>query len=173
MRGEIVGAGDETVRARARPPGRDTQPLTLIQSSSSIAAVDQAAEPVPDRQQRVAAVHPDPHGDAHGGVHPWGGLAGVEHGEAQGPLPTLGVARPGLHDRAQQPVRVGEAAAAHRHRGVEVPIGDQPATDRVVATHSSSGDEVTRWPRMPTSWGSPPGESRSWRTAAYPSTVPM
>jgi hypothetical protein len=59
----------------------------------------------------------------------------VQHGEAQSPVPGLGIARLGLHDRAQQLVRVGEAPAAHRHRVVEPSIGDE-AGDRTRRSHA-------------------------------------
>ena len=53
----------------------------------------------------------------------------MKHGETQRPLTRLGGARPGPHQRAQQVVRVREAPAAHLHRPIELPVGDE-VTDR-------------------------------------------
>ena len=107
-------------------PGRDTHPLTDIQSSSSTSPSARPRNPSADAQQRVAPIHADPHRDTDRGVHPRREAAGVEHGETQRPLTRLGTAgractivrSRSVRTRVKLPPRIC-------HRPVEPPVGDE------------------------------------------------
>ena len=119
----VVGLGNEPIGAqlgaRPRHPSADRHPVELLDLSAG-----ESPEPVSDAEHGVAAIQADPHRHTRRSVHSRRRAAGVEHGETQRPLTRLGPARSGLHHRAQQVVRVREAAAAHLHRRVEPPVGD-------------------------------------------------
>ena len=134
MRGDVVARG-RSGSCRARRPGRETQPLTLIQSNSSIRPSSRPRNPSRDRQHRVAAIHADPHGDADGGVHPRRRIAGVEHGQPQRTLTGLGtrgrawtIVRSSRYESVKLPPRIAIAAS-------NCPVGDQ-AGDRSRRRHA-------------------------------------
>ena len=143
---ELAGA---QLGARPRHPAADAHPVQLLDAPRRGGPGTRRGRPAsggrgpsrPARATRTAVFIPG------------AGGAGVEHGETQRPVTGVGGARPGLHHRGEQAVRVGEVPPRIAMAPLEVAGGDH------VGDPSGRGDAAP-----PAASGS--GGGRGCRSAA-------